>query len=238
MKIEEKDFENYFPRNMRFLHYCAKYYGMSFYNDEVVYMANAEAFDNVMKMHRDQRVFETEAEKIGIVMSAFRFGILNAYTKKRNQDRLDVRNESQLTYGDGDEEYNKYLASATHSDKEYDNLMDKIIKFIDNDLTHPERLVVRGNILEGKTYANISNNNDISESGLRNARERALNKLRRYVKGVTSIDHTKESDINKRRYVSWADSQLRIQALLKDINERKNKEERYSSAMSYVHFNE
>ena len=36
MKITERDLRNWFPADRRFLHFCAKYYGYSFHNDEVV----------------------------------------------------------------------------------------------------------------------------------------------------------------------------------------------------------
>jgi hypothetical protein len=55
MKITDKDLRNWFPRDMRFLHFCAKYYGYSFHNNEVVERANHLAILNVMRLvNRDE----------------------------------------------------------------------------------------------------------------------------------------------------------------------------------------
>jgi RNA polymerase sigma factor (sigma-70 family) len=238
MQLTERDFKQYFPKGNRFLHFCAKFYGMSFHNDEVVEEASFEALKNVMRIYNRNQQFENEAEKTGIIMSCFRFGILNAYEKIKRRERLDCRNESELTYGSGDDEYNVYLTTAKSNDKEYDNLYTLLHEFIDNKLTYPERLVIKNNILEGQTYGHIASVHDISETALRSARERALNKLRKYVKSITSIEHTKDRTPDQRQYISPARSQLRIETLLESIRKKQKKENRYSEALSFLHPNE
>jgi len=237
MKITERDFKDYFPKNNRFLHFCAKFYGYSFYSDEVVESAAHHALLNVMRMYNREQEFEDEKEKNGMIMSSFRFGILAAYDEFKRKERLPTKNESQLTYGVGDDEYNKYLHSAVSSDKEYNNIYELLREFIDTNLTHPEALVIRDNILEGKTYSHISSLNDISVTALRSARERALNKLRKYVKSITSTEHAKDRTPDQRKYISHARSQLRIETLLESVREKQAEANRYSEALSFLHPN-
>lgn len=238
MKITERDFKEYFPKDNRFLHFCAKHYGLSFYSDEVVEEASFRALQNVMRMYKRGQEFQDEAEKTGMVMSCFRFGILNAYDEMRRRDRLDCKNESQLTYGSGDDEYNVYLTSAKSNDKEYDNLYALLHEFIENKLTHPERLVIKNNILEGQTYGHISGVHDISQNALRSARERALNKLRKYVKTITSTEHTKDLTVNNAKYISESRSKLRIQTLIESIRKDEEERGRYGKALSFVYLDE
>lgn len=238
MQLTEQDFKEYFPKDNRFLHFCAKYYGMSFHNDEVVEEASFQALKNVMRIYKREQEFENEAEKTGIIMSCFRFGILNAYDQIKRRERLDCRSESELTYSSGDDEYNVYLASAKSNDKEYDNLYNLLHEFIENKLTHPERLVIKNNILEGQTYGHIAGVHDISETALRSARERALNKLRKYVRAITSTEHTKNEQGNNKRYISSDRSKLRIKVLLESIREKEAERNRYSEALSFVYLDE
>ena len=68
MKITERDLRNWFPADRRFLHFCAKYYGYSFRNDEVVERANHLAVLNVMRLVNRDQEFEDEAHMTGMVM--------------------------------------------------------------------------------------------------------------------------------------------------------------------------
>ena len=189
-------------------------------------------------IYENNREFESEVEKNGMIMSSFRYGILSAYDETRRRDRVPTKNDSQLTYGIGDEEYSKYLNSAVSHDKEHDNLYELLHKFIDEELTHPERLVIRDNILEGKTYQHISSMNDVCVTSLRSARERGLNKLRKYVKAITSIEHTKDRTPNQRKYIGHSDSQLQFKALFESIRKKQAEENRYSEALSFLHLDE
>jgi len=91
-------------------------------------------------VNRDEE-FENEAHMTGIVMSSFRYAILNAYTSSitANQKNLDVRSESEVTYGEGSEEYNKYQESAISNDKEMDNLIDVVREYAETNLPYLQR---------------------------------------------------------------------------------------------------
>lgn len=238
MRLTEKDFKEYFPKDNRFLHYCAKHYGLSFHNDEVVEEASYRALENVMRMYNRNQEFENEAEKTGLVMSSFRYGILSAYDTIKRRRRLDCRTESEVTYGDSDDEYNKYQESAVSNDKEYDNLNNLLLEFIDSKLTPAERIIIKENIIGNNTYSMISSNHGITVNALRAAKERAIRKLRNYAKTITSTDHTKSKEGDNKRYVSEARSRLRIQTLIESAQEEQDKRNRYSEALAFVYLDE
>jgi len=238
MKIEERHFKQWFPKDNRFLHFCAKYYGMSFHNDEVVEEASFQALKNVMRVYKREQEFGDEPEMMGMVMSCFRFGILNAYDTHKRRNRLPYNNESELTYGEGKEEYSKFLNSAVSHDKEYDNLTNLLHQFIDANLTRVEKIVVKENILGESTYKMMSNEHELTVNVLRAARERAIRKLKRYVKQITNTQHTKDKQADGQEYVSSARSKLRIEILLESARAEQAERDRYSKALSYVYLDE
>ena len=238
MQLTEKDFKEYFPKDNRFLHFCAKFYNMTFHNDEVVEEASFQALKNVMRMYDRKQEFVDEAEKTGMVMSCFRFGILNAYTMMNRRNRLPCNNESELTYGDGKDEYNKFLTMAVSNDKEYDNLIHLLHQFIEDDLSRVERIVIKENILGDSTYKMMSNEHELTINVLRAAKERAIRKLKRYAEKITDTNHTKDKQTDERRYVSESRSKLRIEVLLESARKEQEERDRYSKALSYVYLDE
>lgn len=238
MKLTEQDFKEYFPKDNRFLHFCAKYYGLSFFSDEVVEEASFIALKNVMKMYNDQREFDDEKHKTGMVMSAFRFGILNAYKETDRRNRLPVSNESTLTYGDGSDEYNKFLTMAVSNDKEYDNLNTLLHDFIDNNLNHLEKAVIKEQILGESTYKMMSSEHGVTINALRLAKERAIRKLRNYVRAINSTEHIKKEEADRPKYVSQDTSRLRVEILLESARKEQEKRDRYRKALSYVYLDE
>ena len=238
MKIQEKDFKQWFPKDNRFLHFCAKFYGMSFHNDAVVEEASFQALKNVMRMYQRDQEFADEAEMTGMVMSCFRFGILNAYQTFARKNRLPVNTESDLIYGEGKEEYNKFLNSAVSNDKEYDNLTHLLLQFADTNLSRVEKIVIQENILGDSTYKMMSNNHDLTINVLRAAKERAIRKLKRYAETITQTDHTKDEQANGQEYISHNRSKLRIETLLESTRQEQAERDRYSKALSYVYLDE
>lgn len=127
MRITEKQIAKWFPRDRRFLHFCAKYYGYSFHNDEVVEHANFFAAKYINKMYQEGREFDDEKHMTGIVMSAFRFAILNGYNSYGKTRRLNDRPMTDYEYEDG---FNSAMSQATSSDLPYDNTMDLVKEII------------------------------------------------------------------------------------------------------------
>jgi hypothetical protein len=189
-------------------------------------------------MYKREQEFVDEKEMMGMVMSCFRFGILNAYQTMERKNRLPVNNESELTYGDGKEEYNKFLNVAVSNDKEYDNLTDLLHEFIENNLSRVEKIVVKENLLGESTCKMVSNEHDITPNVVRAAKERAIRKLRRYAREITDTEHTKDKQADRQRYISADSSKLRNEILVQSALAEQAERDRYSKALSYVYLNE
>lgn len=130
IKLTEKHLKEFFPKDMRFLYYVANRYGYSFYDEEVVRKANYNAEVAMTKLYNKEIEFESNEHMYGIVMSTFRYSILNAYNKNANDRNMDTRTESELIYGSGDDEYNIYLSSAVSIDEEYDDTAEKVYNIL------------------------------------------------------------------------------------------------------------
>lgn len=234
MQITEKDFKQYFPKDNRFLHFCAKYYGLSFYNEEVVEEASFQALKNVMRLYERKQEFEDEAQKTGMVMSSFRFGIYAAYDQLRRRQRLDSRPMTDFQHSD-DDEYNTVHNKMRSEDVEFDNTMDTLNDFIDNKLTWLEKIAVREHIIGGDSYAILSRRYDVTGNAIVYAKKKAIKKLREY---VSKIEPSNQEELNRPKYISEARSKLRIEALLEPIKAEQEERNRYSKALSFVYLDE
>ena len=129
MRLTERHIREFFPRDMRFTHYVAKKYGYNFKDACAVEKANFIAMERIIEMYNKGVEFDNKEHLYGYIMMTFKFCILNSFDK-RAADKLEYYNESQLTYGDGDDEYNKFLAMATVEADEYNNSVDKIVQIM------------------------------------------------------------------------------------------------------------
>tara|TARA_R110001632_G_scaffold41394_1_gene103942 strand:+ start:372 stop:1073 length:702 start_codon:yes stop_codon:yes gene_type:complete len=232
MKITDDYIAKWFPPNRRFLHFCAKYYGYSFYSDDVVEEANFIAIKNVMSLKRREVEFEGEKHMVGTVMSTFRFAILNAYKVLERAKRLDVRTESEVTYSNGDDEFNMYLQNAVSNDLPYDNTIEIIKEFMSEELNVVERDIIRMYYLEDMTRNEIAVELDIHPKTVRNTQGRALTKLKKYMYEVTHITNKKEvKPRNSRKTVSVVPKIVRSKPAVTN----KAKSSSHSEAMSFLY---
>ena len=237
MKITEKDLRNWFPRDMRFLHFCAKYYGYSFHNDEVVERANHLAVLNVMRLVNRDQEFEDEAHMTGIVMSSFRYAILNSYTNSltANEKNLEVRNESEVTYGDGSEEYSKYQESAVSSDKEIDNLLDVVRDYAETKLPYLERRALLECVIGESTMKELATDTDTTVRQVHLAKQKAIRRVKKLI-GILDENEKKYGEqTDNGKYISPSRSKLQIAIQLEPIRRDEARERDYSKAMSFIH---
>ena len=237
MKITEKDLRNWFPRDMRFLHFCAKYYGYSFHNDEVVERANHLAVLNVMRLVNRDQEFEDEAHMTGMVMSSFRYAILNSYTNSltANEKNLEVRNESEVTYGDGSEEYSKYQESAVSSDKEIDNLLDVVRDYAETKLPYLERRALLECVIGESTMKELATDTDTTVRQVHLAKQKAIRRVKKLI-GVLDENEKKYGEqTDNGKYISPSRSKLQIAIQLEPIRRDEARERDYSKAMSFIH---
>ena len=237
MKITEKDLRNWFPRDMRFLHFCAKYYGYSFHNDEVVERANHLAVLNVMRLVNRDQEFEDEAHMTGMVMSSFRYAILNSYTNSltANEKNLEVRNESEVTYGDGSEEYSKYQESAVSNDKEIDNLLDVVRDYAETKLPYLERRALLECVIGESTMKELATDTDTTVRQVHLAKQKAIRRVKKLI-GVLDENEKKYGEqTDNGKYISPSRSKLQIAIQLEPIRRDEARERDYSKAMSFIH---
>jgi DNA-directed RNA polymerase specialized sigma24 family protein len=237
MKITEKDLRNWFPRDMRFLHFCAKYYGYSFHNDEVVERANHLAVLNVMRLVNRDQEFEDEAHMTGMVMSSFRYAILNAYTNSlsANEKNLEVRNESELTYGVGDEEYSKYQASAVADTKEIDNLVDFVTEYAETNLPYLQRRALVECVIGESTMKELATDTDTSVRKVHLAKQKAIRRVKKLIGALNENEKKYGKEETNGKYISPSRSKLQIAIQLEPIRRDETRERDYSKAMSFIH---
>ena len=237
MKITEKDLRNWFPRDMRFLHFCAKYYGYSFHNDEVVERANHLAVLNVMRLVNRDEEFEDEAHMTGMVMSSFRYAILNSYTNSltANEKNLEVRNESEVTYGDGSEEYSKYQESAVSNDKEIDNLLDVVRDYAETNLPYLERRALLECVIGESTMKELATDTDTTVRQVHLVKQKAIRRVKKLI-GILDENEKKYGEqTDNGKYISPSRSKLQIAIQLEPIRRDEARERDYSKAMSFIH---
>lgn len=237
MKITEKDLRNWFPRDMRFLHFCAKYYGYSFHNDEVVERANHLAVLNVMRLVNRDQEFEDEAHMTGIVMSSFRYAILNSYSNSlsANEKNLEVRNDSELTYGVGDEEYSKYQASAVADTKEIDNLVDFVTEYAETNLPYLQRRALVECVIGESTMKELATDTDTSVRKVHLAKQKAIRRVKKLIGALNENEKKYGKEETNGEYISPSRSKLQIEIQLEPVRRNEERERDYSKAMSFIH---
>lgn len=236
MRITEEDIKKWFPKDNRFLHFCAKYYGYSFHSDEVVEHASYMSFLNIKRYMDRGDEFENEKQKIGMAMSAFKFGILNGYSTYQNANRknLDSKTEAQLTYGYDGDEYSLYQAKCISHDKPYDNSSEVLREYIEANLPPLERRVIIAHFFEDIRYSDLAKELCVSPRKIELAKVRGLNKIKNYYKQEREHEQkTREAD--KPRYISAVSSKLRIDELNRPNVEKQRAEDSYSKAMSFIY---
>lgn len=237
MKITERDLRNWFPADRRFLHFCAKYYGYSFYNDETVERANHLAVLNVMRLVNRDEEFEDEKHMTGIVMSSFRYAILNSYSSgiSANQKNLEMYNESQLTYGEGSDEYNKYLSSAVSSDKELNNLVDFVTEYAETNLPYLQRRALIECVMGESTMKELATDTDTSVRKVHLAKQKAIRRIKKLIGALDENEEKYGKEEVNGEYVSPSRSKLQIAIQLEPVRKDETRERNHSKAMSFIH---
>lgn len=228
-KITEKDIKGWFPKDRRFLHFCARYYGYSFQNDEVVEYANEYAIRYITKMFNDGREFDNDQHMTGMVMSSFRFAILNGYTAYSNSKRLGSRPMSDY---DGEDGFNSVLFNLTDGSKDYDNMAEVLKQIIDKELTDRERQLVTRHYYLQDSLIDISRDLEISYTDSRRILRNAFKKIK------TVLKHEEPREIEQQnKYPEYREviESLPTPVRNRSIETNKAKTESYSKAMSFLY---
>tara|TARA_R110000796_G_scaffold45496_2_gene110016 strand:- start:641 stop:1393 length:753 start_codon:yes stop_codon:yes gene_type:complete len=243
MKLTERHIGEFFPRDMRFTHFVAKRYGYKFKDDFAVEKANALAMERVIQMYNEGMEFDHKEHLYGYVMTAFKFSILNSFDKKA-ADKLEYYNESQLTYGDGDEEYNKFLSSATVEAEEYNNSVDKIIQIMKATMNPIEFKVFELKYNYNYSIPIIAREVELSCARINTIEKRIkskFNKIKEKLDEDGRESEKKRAEIRKNEAIERSHKQanirLRIEARNKRIEEDKKERVRRAETLSWININ-
>ena len=235
MKITERQIRDFFPPNMRFLHYVAKRYGYTFHNDEAVRKANFYASVAITKIYNEGKEFDSNEHLYGYVMNAIRYAILSSYHVAK-KDSLNVRTESELLYGDSDDEYNVYLNSARATDLSYDNTVKELYEELSKVLSPLDRQVLHLKFKEDFRNAETMGHLDISDNELRSSLGRIQRRYKKIKKQLEEEGNEQRKEFSN-TYTSVERTKHRIQTIVRtepDVPNEAN-ERRYTEAMSWIH---
>jgi hypothetical protein len=243
MKLTERHIREFFPRDMRFTHYVAKKYGYNFKDEFAVEKANSIAMERVIEMYNDGMEFENKEHLYGYIMTSFKFSILTSFDK-RAADKLEYYNESQLTYGEGDEEYNKFLATAVVEPEEYSNSAEKIIQLMKATMNPIEFKIFELKYNYNYTTPIIAREVELSCAKVSTIQRRIKNKFNKIKQKLDEdgIETEKErAQIRKNKAVERAREQanlrLRIEARDKRIKEDEKERIRRAETLSWININ-
>lgn len=238
MKLTEKHFAEFFPRNMRFTHYVAKRYGYRFFNDLAVEKATFLAQKALIKMYQEEREFESNEHMYGIVMSTFRFSILNAFGKNANERNLEIRTESDYIHNDKpDFNFMEYKMGSYTND--FDDTADAMYDLLKKVLNPIEFSVFDLRYRKDYDLNEICNELDLPMNKVRTIRTRIATKYKR----ITNKIKDKEYEYSNERQDTIKAIQEDKQRVRREIQRRSiesNKEERkrYIETLSWIGLNE
>lgn len=243
MKLTERHIREFFPRDMRFTHYVAKRYGYNFKDEFAVEKANAIAMERVIHMYNEGMEFDNKEHLYGYIMTAFKFSILNSFDK-RAADKLEYYNESQLTYGEGDKEYNKFLATAVVAADEYSNSAEKIIQIMKATMNPIEFKVFELKYNHNYNVEIIAREVELSPSKVTTIQRRIKNKFN-IIKSKIDEDgieaEKKRAQIRENEAIERAHKQanirLRVEARNKRIEEDEEERIRCAETLSWININ-
>jgi len=243
MKLTERHIRDFFPRDMRFTHYVAKIYGYNFKDGFAAEKANSIAMERVIEMYNKGMEFESKEHLYGYVTTTFRYAILNSFDK-RAADKLEYYNESQLTYGDGYEEYNKFLHTAVVEPEEYDNSVDKIIQIMKGTMNPIEFKVFELKYNYNYTTPIIAREVELSCAKVTSIQKRIKNKFNK-IKEKLDEDgresEKKRNEIRKNKAIErsrkQADIRLRVEARNKRAEEDEKERIRRAETLSWININ-
>lgn len=175
MKLTAKKLNDFFGADT-FIKFVGKKYGWFCKNDDD--LAEVRFFSIRAVMRANDKEFEDEKHLYGFVEKC----VANAYLsmlndKQLQKNNLPVNNESELTYGDGEESFSLYEINAVSDSPEYDNKMEYLYKLMDEVLTEDEREFFSLR-MSGKTYQEIGDVMYCSGECSRTTLIRIVNKLK------------------------------------------------------------
>lgn len=188
MQISQALLKRYFPDDNRFIYWvCTKRYGWGFKDDFEVAEVRSQATYYVVKKMNEGFEFDDEAHINGYIINV----IMNSYKsmlrdKNYNKNQM-LQFENALTYGEGEQEYNKYRETAKAVSHEYDNLFDTLKDMIGKRFDPIMVDVFERAYINQETTPEIAKHYGWSPQAVRQRRERLLRFLKKKINEDGSI---------------------------------------------------
>jgi len=240
MKITEKHLIEFFPRDMRFLYYVANRYNYKFQNDLVAERCNAVAMERIIAMHKEGKEFENDAQLYGWVMNSFRFAMLHVFSENTSETRLKIYKESDITYGEGDDEYSVFHTISEDPFEIDDNASLKA-ELLKNMLNEKELEVFKMRYERGMRYVDITNETGLYNGSLDFIKKKIRKKYKLIEERLDEDGYEKRKEERKKankRTIERANRQAYIELRRKTrrerIEEEKRQRNRGSEALSWI----
>lgn len=243
MTLTERKLTEFFPANHRFIHYCAKRYGYTFFNQEAVESAHYHSAVNLTRyLQKHGREFETESKMVAVIMGSIRYGILTAISdKSRKASRkykrsVEAISESDLMVEDNERstKYEKALATYDEDFFGIHMLEDSFKKEAD----YYEEFVYDNHIIEGKPLEWLSVEHGIPSNQLRNAKQRIKTKFKHLIKNEEHQLRIAKDIINHETEIRPISEDVQEEHRDRCVVEKQDKERSYSEAMSFLYSSE
>jgi len=235
MKLTEKHLREFFPRDMRFVHFVARRYGLSFHNDEAVEKANFCAQRDIIKIYNKGIEFENKEHLYGYVMNAIRYAILRSYKKLVNEENLDIRPESDYIYGDGEEQTSKMEYNMPTTEIEYDDYADDMYEILSKTLSPIEAKVLQLSYKKELKPKEIATELDTTTYNVKKINYRIITKYNKLINRIQSKEYEYSLE-NKNAIKAIQQTERRLQEQTQRISTtaHKEKRKRYYEAVSWL----
>lgn len=241
MKITEEKLIEFFPRDMRFAYFVANKYNYKFKNGFVMEQANHLAMEAVMKMYREEKEFENEAQMVGYVMNSFRFAMLRMFSDTNPQNRLKLYLESDVTYGDDGDEYSVFQNTASVEPEEIDDNASLKVQLLKDSLTDRELEIFELRYEKGMKYVDIKEQIGIANGSLEWVKSKIKRKYKLIDKKVeengseeanAAKENARKESIERANRQAYLE--LRRKAQRERIEEEKRQKHRRAEALSWL----
>jgi RNA polymerase sigma factor (sigma-70 family) len=235
MKLTEKHLREFFPRDMRFVHFVARRYGLSFHNDEAVEKANFYAQRDIIKIYNKGIEFENKEHLYGYVMNAIRYSILRSYKKLVNEENLDIRPESDYIYGDGEEQFSKMESYTPPVDIDYDDCAEDTYQMLSKTLSPIEAKVLHLRYKKDLKPKEIANELDTTTYNVKKISFRIITKYNKLTNRIKSKEYEYSlENKNALQSVQQAERRLQEQTQRQSSAAYKEKRKCYNETMSWL----
>ena len=238
MILTDRKLKGFFPTDNRFIHFVAKKYGYTFWNDDNVNNARYHSIVNVTRYLKKYGYdFEDEGKIVSMLMYSIRYGILESYSqyKKKNERLLDIRTESEFVYDVDSEMYNAYTKALAVDDDDLGGLHMLYKNTVEYSLTETESNVLSKS-LAGYNLTEIDNMYDLKPKAAYCAKKRIVTKFKNAIKLENKnekeqqfTDTFKQEQVQKNLRNLRADKQYR--SLIKDEEKRSS----YVKAIAFLY---